>query len=244
MNEYGLTGFPLEHSFSRSYFTAKFKREHLEGCIFLNFPLQDISRLPEIIEAHPHLKGLAVTIPHKQSVLPLLDELSDEAAAVGAVNCIRIRHGKLFGYNTDITGFEQSFKKFLDKNHSKALVLGSGGSSLAVKYVLNRIGIESLTVSRYGRGPGSVGYSELTEEIMASHRIIINCTPVGMYPETDKCPDIPYQFISSGHYLFDLIYNPEETLFLRKGREMGALVKNGMEMLEIQAEANWQLWTD
>jgi shikimate dehydrogenase len=244
MNEYGLTGYPLEHSFSRNYFAAKFKKENLSDCIFSNFPTEDINSLSIIIDSHPRLKGLAVTIPHKKSIIPLLDELSEEAAAVGAVNCIRIRDRKLSGFNTDIIGFEESFKKHLNQDHRKALVLGSGGSSLAVKYVLNKLGIESQTVSRSGSVNRSISYESLTEEVFAAHRIIINCTPVGMHPETGKCPHIPYEFISSGHYLFDLIYNPEETLFLKKGRERGALVKNGMEMLEIQAEANWQLWND
>jgi len=242
MKVYGLIGYPLEHSFSLNYFTEKFNREDLADCVFRNFPLHDIRELPALIKSTPDLSGLAVTIPYKQSVLPFLDQMDEEAGAAGAVNCICIQNGKLIGYNTDIIGFLHSFSAHRKKDQDKAIILGSGGSSLAVRFVLESLGMEYLMVSRRPEAGKSIGYREMNAALMASHRVIINCTPAGMFPHSDTCPDIPYDFISTEHYLFDLVYNPAETLFLQKGKERGAFIQNGWDMLKIQAEENWKLW--
>jgi shikimate dehydrogenase len=242
MKVYGLIGYPLEHSFSLNYFTEKFNREDLADCVFRNFPVQNIQELPALVKSTPDLSGVAVTIPYKQSVLPYLDQIDEEAKAAGAVNCICIRNGKLIGYNTDIVGFLRSFSALRKKNQEKAIILGSGGASLAVRFVLKSLGMEYLMVSRHPQAGESIGYRQMNAALMASHRVIINCTPAGMFPQTDTFPDIPYDHISSEHYLFDLVYNPTETLFLQKGKERGAFTQNGWDMLRIQAEENWKLW--
>ena len=243
MNVYGLIGYPLGHSFSKQYFTEKFIREEIHGCRFELFELDEIGKLPALLQKEPCLKGLAVTIPYKESVMNLLDAVDKEAEAVGAVNCICITSGRLTGYNTDITGFEKSLQPLLKAHHTKALVLGSGGASKAVQYVLKKLGISFRVVTRHNDpAPGFINYLSINEQVIREHTLIINCTPVGMYPHALEEPGIPYKYINSEHLLYDLIYRPATTSFLIKGREQGALIKNGSEMLVLQAEENWKLW--
>ena len=243
MNVYGLIGYPLGHSFSKKYFTEKFEKMQLDDCIFELYPLKEIKELPSLVGRTNGLKGLAVTVPYKESVIPFLDHTDKEAALIGAVNCICISAGKLKGYNTDISGFERSLVPLLKPHHTKALILGSGGSSKAVRYVLNKLQIGYLVVSRSNTvAEGFITYESLDEKIMKEYTLVINCTPVGMYPDVQAQPKLPYQFIGSDHLLFDLVYNPAQTLFLANGLAQGATVKNGYAMLEIQAEENWKLW--
>ncbi len=241
MNTYGLIGFPLEHSFSKKYFTEKFQKENIADAEYKNFPLSSIEEFPLLLKGEPDLCGLNVTIPYKESVLEFVHEFSDEVLEIGAVNCIKIENEKLTGFNTDCYGFEESLKPLLKKHHKQALVLGSGGSSKAVRYVLKKREIDFKLVSSSGKD-NSISYNDLNEEIMKTHLLIINTTPLGMFPKTDEAPAIPFQFLTSKHLLYDLIYNPEETLFLQKGKERGAKVKNGQEMLILQAEKSWDVW--
>ena len=243
MNVYGLIGYPLGHSFSKQYFTEKFVREGLTDCYFEAFPISSIDQFTELIQKHTKLKGLSVTIPYKEQVLDFVTELSDEVKFIGATNSIKITGKKLVAFNTDIIGFEKSFCKVLQQHHKKALVLGTGGASKAVQYVLGRLEIDFLIVTRNENPkPGYINYSLIDEQVMKEYLIIINCSPVGMSPNENACPDIPYQFINSSHYLYDLVYKPEKTLFLQKGEQEGAVIQNGYEMLLIQAEASWKIW--
>ncbi len=240
MIKYGLIGFPLGHSFSKGFFTEKFAREGIDA-EYVNFEIPDASMLLDVIRDNPELRGLNVTLPHKQAVIPLLDELSDEAREIGAVNVIRIRDGKLKGFNSDIIGFTESIKPLLQPWHKKALILGTGGASRAIRVGLTRLGIEWTYVSRSPRD-GMLTYSQLTPEVMQEYTVIVNCSPVGMFPKVDQAPDIPYELLTPQHLLFDLVYNPEDTLFMQKGRAQGAIVKNGLEMLHLQAIASWEFW--
>lgn len=242
MKLYGLIGYPLGHSFSKKYFTQKFAEEHL-NCRFENFPIENISMLPNLLQAHPALLGLCVTIPYKEKVIPYLHELSAEVQQIGACNSIRIREGRLTGFNTDTTGFRQSLLKQLQPYHTAALVLGTGGASKAVEYVLRQMGITCTLVSR-SRAQGAISYTMLNMETIKHNLLIINASPVGTFPDTDRCPDIPYEGIGEQHFLFDLVYNPEKTLFLQKGEEHGAAIQNGYPMLIGQAEASWELWNE
>ena len=241
MRIFGLIGFPLEHSFSPRYFESKFRREGITDAEFHLFPLASIHEFPLLTETDKRIQGLAVTIPYKQEVIPFLDELDDNAKSIGAVNCIRIKNGKLTGFNTDWKGFFDSLQPLLKPQHKSALILGSGGGSKAVQFALNKAGLSFHVVSRYP-SKGSLGYMDLNEQIMGAHKIIINCSPVGMYPRENQMPAIPFQFITPDHICYDLIYRPEETLFLKFAKEKGALIKNGMQMLELQAELNWKIW--
>ncbi len=245
MNAYGLIGFPLGHSFSEKYFTEKFEKECLPGNIFRLFPIESISSLPSLLQSETNLRGLAVTIPYKESVIPFIDSLERDAQQIAAVNCIKISGKKLTGYNTDVLGFERSLIPLIDKSNIKALVLGTGGSSKAVQFALKRMGIDFLVVSRsvYHR-TGFIHYNHIDEQMISDYRLIINCTPVGMYPNINEYPLIPYQFISKENILYDLIYRPEKTVFLKKGLEKGATIKNGFEMLVLQAEENWRIWNE
>jgi shikimate dehydrogenase len=242
MRLYGLIGYPLSHSFSKKYFEEKFEKEGIKDCRFENFPIQSIDQLPALLKEHPSLKGLAVTIPHKQTVIPFLHHTQGIPAGLHACNCIRIKDGQLFGFNTDYIGFERSFSPLLQPHHTKALVLGNGGATAAVIFVLKKLGISYKIISRSIHHDSDYTYSQLTEEIINAHTIIINTTPLGMYPNTETSPDIPYAFITSQHFLYDLVYNPATTLFLKKGVEKGATVKNGADMLALQAEENWRIW--
>lgn len=231
MQKYGLVGYPLKHSFSIGYFNEKFSSEKIEA-EYINFEIPDINNFPEIIEANPNLHGLNVTIPYKEKVIPYLDELDKQAAAIGAVNVIKIIRNKggkpkLIGYNSDIIGFTQSIQPLLQSHHKKALILGTGGASKAVFHGLKNLGIEAKFVSRTARF-GMLTYEELNAEIIKEYTVIVNCTPVGMYPKVDACPDIPYEAITSEHLLYDLLYNPNITLFMKKGEAKGAVTKNGL----------------
>ncbi len=246
---YGLIGFPLGHSFSRDYFLSKFKKDGSKNSYFLNFPLSDIRELRPLIKSHDNLLGFSVTIPHKESVISLLDEISGEAREIGAVNAVKILRGgneyRLKGYNTDTYGFTRSLLENYDSSKiSKALILGSGGASKAVLYSLKKMGISCIVVSRTKRGAEYISYEEISPEIIASAGLIVNTTPLGMFPKVDELPDIPYELLGSQHLLFDLVYNPEKTLFLKNGEARGAIVINGLQMLKYQAEKAWDIWND
>ncbi len=240
MKLYGLIGYPLGHSFSKKYFTEKFQTEKLD-CRFENFPIEHIGLLPEILKDNPGLLGLCVTIPYKEKVIPYLDELSDEVVHIKACNSIQIRNGKLTGYNTDTTGFEKSLQTKLKDHHTSALILGTGGASKAVAYVLQKKNISFRKVSRTG-GDGALTYDSLSAADIAGHTLIINASPLGTYPNENTFPDIPYEALTPRHLLFDLVYNPPKTIFLQKGEEKGAAILNGYEMLVEQAEASWRIW--
>ncbi|MEO5891195.1 MAG: shikimate dehydrogenase [Ferruginibacter sp.] len=243
MKLYGLIGYPLGHSFSKQYFTEKFAREGLTDCFFEAFAIKSIDDFPGVLAANPLLKGLGVTIPYKEQVLRFVDEMSEEVKFIGATNSIKITGNKLVAYNTDIIGFEESFRKGLGPMHTKALILGTGGASKAVQYVLKKIGIDFLVVTRNeALKDGFISYNNIDEQIINECKVIINCTPAGMYPNENIAPGIPYHLITAGHYLYDLVYKPASTLFLQKGEEKGATVQNGYEMLLIQAEASWIIW--
>ena len=240
MDKYGIIGYPLGHSFSRGFFTEKFAREGIDAQ-YLNFEIPDVAMLRDVLRDNPELRGLNVTLPHKQAVIPLLDELSDEAREIGAVNVIRVRDGKLKGFNSDIIGFTESIKPLLQPHHKKALVLGTGGASKAICVGLKRLGIGWKYVSRTPR-EGMLTYSDLTPEVMEEYTVVVNSSPVGMFPKVDEAPAIPYELLTPKHLLFDCVYNPEDTLFMQKGREQGATTKNGLEMLHLQAVASWKFW--
>jgi shikimate dehydrogenase len=246
MEKYGLIGYQLKHSFSIGYFNEKFKSEKIDAT-YINFEIPTIKEFPKIIAENPDLRGLNVTIPYKEQVIPFLDELDPDTAKIGAVNVIKIiRQAKgkvrLVGYNSDIIGFTQSIQPMLQPWHTKALILGTGGGAKAVYHGLANIGVQSRYVSRTQRDANCIGYDDLTPEVMSEYTVIVNCTPVGMYPKVDFCPEIPYQCITSRHILYDLLYNPNETLFLKRGSEQGAVTKNGLEMLLLQAFAGWEIW--
>lgn len=242
MDKYGIIGYPLGHSFSRAFFTEKFQREHIDA-EYVNFEIPSADMLPGIVQTNPNLRGLNVTLPHKEAVIPMLDELSDEAKEIGAVNVIRVRDGRLKGFNSDIIGFMDSIRPLLKPWHQHALVLGTGGASRAIRVGLQRLGIEWTYVSRTP-APGRLTYTDLTPDLMEHYQVIVNCSPVGMFPRVDACPDIPYQLLTDRHLLYDLVYNPQETLFLKRGAERGAAVKNGLEMLHLQALASWRFWNE
>lgn len=241
MEQYGLIGYPLGHSFSRRFFNEEFFPEHGIEAEYLNFEIPEADGLLEVVRTHPLLRGLNCTIPHKQAIIPLLDEISPEAREIGAVNVIRIRDGRLKGFNSDIIGFMDSLRPLLRPHHRRALVLGSGGASKAVWAGLLRLGLEPMQVSRKA-GDGVLSYEMLTPEVMADCTVVVNCSPVGMFPHVDECPAIPYELLSGRHLLYDLVYNPLDTLFMQRGRERGATVKNGLEMLRRQALASWKFW--
>lgn len=244
MDIYGLIGYPLGHSFSVGYFNEKFQNEGIDAK-YVNFEIPQIDMLEEVIASNPDLKGLNVTIPYKEKVISYLDNVSPEARTIGAVNVIRVIHkGKsviLKGYNSDVIGFTQSIEPRLEPYHKKALILGTGGASKAVNYGLKSLGLETVLVSRYER-PGTIQYEKLTPDDIREYNVIVNCTPCGMFPHTNKCPNLPYEAMDSHTLLYDLIYNPDETLFMYKGRKQGATVVNGLEMLLLQAFVSWEIW--
>ncbi|OUR92269.1 shikimate dehydrogenase [Flavobacteriales bacterium 34_180_T64] len=242
MPKLGLIGKDILYSFSKAHFTAKFENESLPFS-YENFDIDDIYRLPEIIKTHKNLVGLNVTIPYKEKVIPLLDDLSKKAKKIGAVNTISISPtGRLKGYNTDYYGFKKSIEPFLKPHHRAALILGTGGASKAIAYTLKKLGIEYDYVSRKQQPKAKFLYSDLTESIISTYSIIINCTPIGTYPNVNECPDIPYDGISSDHILYDLVYNPIHSKFLVCGELKGATTSNGFHMLELQAEKAWEIW--
>ena len=248
MKTYGLVGYPLGHSFSQDYFTKKFAAENIDAQ-YLNFQIEDITLFPEKVLTVDGLSGLNVTIPYKQKVMVYLDEIDETAQKVGAVNVVKIiRNGsnvRLRGCNSDVVGFENSLKPLLKPCHTSAYILGTGGASKAVRYVLEKLGIDYQFVSRTADAADNIlSYKQLTNDLIASHKLIVNCTPLGMSPKIDACPEIPYQAIGVEHLCFDLIYNPEETLFLKKAKEQGATIKNGLDMLIGQAIRAWEIWNE
>lgn len=248
MDSYGLIGFPLKHSYSSQFFTEKFEKEHIDA-EYLNFEIEDILEIRHVILFNQHLKGLNVTIPYKERVIPFLDDISPEAEKIGAVNVIKVERKpgdmyffRLTGYNTDYIGFKESLSPLLNRAiHKKALILGTGGASKAVAEALTDLGIEWRDVSR-SPGEKRLRYDELTREIIADYTVIVNASPVGTFPHVTESPAIPYQYLTPDHLLYDLVYNPEETEFLKKGNMIGATTKNGKEMLQRQALAAWELW--
>ncbi len=243
MHKLGLLGKNISYSFSRTYFKSKFEKEGIIDVSYENFDMEDISLFPSIIENTKGLKGLNVTIPYKQAVMPYLDDIDEKAKTIGAVNTIKIKKdGKLIGYNTDCHGFKKSIKPYLKPHHKKALILGTGGASKAIAYVLKELNIEYHYVSRTASEHSHYTYNDLNETIIKAHDIIINCTPLGTFPNVDNCPDIPYQAITDKHILYDLIYNPLETKFLTLGKERSATTINGLKMLELQADKAWSIW--
>lgn len=245
MQEYGLVGYPLSHSFSRKFFTEYFADRSINAQ-YLNFELKEISMLPSVLAEHPDLVGFNITIPYKEAIIPYLDSCDTNAAAIHAVNTVKIdRSGdkiKLTGYNTDLIGFRDSLLPLLKPHHQKALVLGTGGASKAIVAALKQLSIATQLVSREAKSGSSISYDQLDKAIMDEFTVIVNTTPLGTYPKTETFPEIPYDFVSDRHLLFDLVYNPAITQFLQKGADRGATVKNGLEMLELQALAAWEIW--
>lgn len=246
MDKYGLIGYPLTHSFSIGFFNEKFKSEGIDA-IYENFEIPSIEDFPEVVDTNPNLKGLNVTLPYKERVIAYLDVLSPEARAIGAVNVIKVSHkGKntqLKGYNSDVIGFTKSIDPLIKPYHKKALILGTGGASKAIDYGLKSLGLETVKVSRYEHAD-TIQYDNITADIVKEYNVIVNCTPCGMYPNADECPKLPYEAMDSNNLLYDLIYNPDETLFMKKGMEHGAVVKNGLEMLLLQAFVSWEFWNN
>lgn len=246
MDKYGLIGFPLGHSFSISYFNEKFRNELIDA-EYINFEIPTIEALPEVLASNPELRGLNVTIPYKEKVISYLDQVSPEARTIGAVNVIRVMHKGndiiLKGYNSDVIGFTKSIEPMLEKWHKKALILGTGGASKAIDYGLRSLGLETVFVSRYQR-PETIQYESITPDVIKEYNVIINCTPLGMYPNVEQCPNLPYEAMDGHNILYDLIYNPDETLFMKRGAQYGANVKNGLEMLLLQAFASWEFWNE
>lgn len=245
MRKFGLIGYPLGHSFSKKYFSAKFEREGLTDCQFDLYEIPQVTDFPEILKRNPELEGLSVTIPYKEQIIPFLDTLDPACAAIGAVNCIQIKDGKLTGYNTDYIGFKDSLEVWLEGQRPKALVLGTGGASKAVNQALKDLGISYTVVSRTAdASKNRVDYQQLNQnsQLLDAHELIINTTPLGTYPNTEQMPQINPDWITAKHKVYDLVYNPEKTFLMRSLEARGALVKNGLEMLELQAEAAWKIW--
>lgn len=242
MPTYVLIGFPLGHSFSKKFFSEKFKKEKIHA-EYINIELAKMDSFPDLLKQYPNLKGINITIPHKENILPYLDRLSPAAAEIGAVNCVVFQDGKLIGHNTDYFGFRESLKPLLSAAHKQALVLGTGGSSKAVLFALKQLGISARLVSRKPSAT-QLSYADLDQKLFEENLLIINTSPVGMSPEMDAAPQIPYHFLGPKHLLYDLIYNPAETQFLKKGKVQAAKVKNGLEMLELQALRSWEHWNE
>ena len=244
MDKYGLIGYPLGHSFSKNYFNEKFENENIDA-EYINFEIPTIDALPEVLATNPELRGLNVTIPYKEKVISFLDSVSPEARAIGAINVIKVEHKGnetiLKGYNSDVIGFTKSIAPLLKRHNKKALILGTGGASKAIDYGLKSLGLETVKVSRYER-PGTIQYSKITPELIKEYNVIVNCTPCGMYPNIEECPELPYEAMTEKNILYDLIYNPDQTKFMKLGAKQGATVKNGLEMLLLQAFASWEFW--
>lgn len=247
MKTFGLIGYKLGHSFSKGFFTEKFEKENLKDCEYVNFELDIINEFPGIFDQKKNICGLNCTIPYKQQIMQYLDEIDAEAAAIGAVNTVKVidQAGKriLKGYNTDLYGFEHSIRPMLDDKHTKALILGTGGASKAVKFFFEKAGISYVSVtSREALQKNEIHYAHIDAGLMKNYPVIVNATPLGMFPKVETFPDIPYDLITPNHILYDLVYNPLETEFLKKGKEKGAKTKNGLEMLHLQALRAWEIW--
>ena len=244
MDKYGLIGYPLGHSFSIGYFNEKFQNENIDA-VYENFEIASIEDLEEVLATNPQLRGLNVTIPYNEKVMSYLHHITPEARAIGAVNVIQVQHKGskviLKGFNSDVIGFTRSIEPMLERFHKKALVLGTGGAAKAIHFALTALGLEVVYVSRYER-PGTIQYETITPDVVREYNVIVNCTPLGMFPNVSECPPLPYEAMDSHNLLYDLIYNPDETLFMQKGAAQGATVKNGLEMLLLQAFASWEFW--
>jgi len=242
MRRYGLIGRTLTHSFSKNYFTKKFEENGIANCVYDNFELATINDFPQLLQKYPDLRGLNITIPYKEDILPFLSNSNGIVKEVGACNCIRLDGETITGYNTDVIGFWRSLQPKLKPHHKKALVLGTGGAAKAIRYVLQQLGIDYRMVSRR-KGLEEMGYEDLGEEVLANYHLVINTTPLGMYPNVDADPPIPYEYLTGKHFLYDVIYNPAKTKFLAEGEKRGAQICNGYEMLIEQAEESWRIWT-
>ena len=246
MKQFGLLGKSLSHSFSKSYFEKKFQDLYLTNCLYSDFEIDSIDKIYSLAHNTENLIGLNVTIPYKESVIPFLDELNAEAKEIGAVNCIKIQNGKLIGYNTDVYGFAQSIKPFLDTNHQRALILGTGGASKAVAYALKKVGVEVyfVTSSLTKKTSNTFFYSEINDRVMNAFKLIVNTSPLGTFPNIDECPQLPYHLFTPLHLAYDLVYNPNLTLFLKKAKQQGSITVNGLSMLQLQAEKSWEIWNE
>lgn len=248
MRQFGLIGYPLSHSFSQGYFTEKFLNENEKGLQYTNFPIATINDFNDLWAKDANLIGLNVTIPYKKLVIPFLHHASTVVKKINACNCIRKYNNELYGYNTDVIGFEKSLAPFLQTHHTHALILGTGGAAVAVEWVLQKLNIKYLLVSRDNAKTDSsdsdnvISYDALSNDLLGQYTLIINTSPVGMYPNVDDLPSLPYEAITAQHHLYDLIYNPAETLFMKKGLAQGATVQNGLNMLHLQAEESWRIW--
>jgi shikimate dehydrogenase len=249
LRQFGLIGYPLSHSFSQKFFTEKFLKENIVNAQYTNFPIPSIESFAALWEENPNLEGLNVTIPYKKEVIPFLQHSSAVVQEIHACNCIRKFNNELYGYNTDVIGFEKSLLPFLQPHHTHALILGTGGASAAVQWVLQKLNIQYQVVSRRGNTleensemKASLSYDQLSASVIESHTLIINTSPLGMYPNTNEAPPIAYEGITAQHHLYDLVYNPTETLFMKNGLTKGATVQNGLDMLHIQAEESWAIW--
>jgi shikimate dehydrogenase len=241
VRQFGLIGFPLSHSFSKGYFANHFLTEKILDAHYENFPIESIDAFTSLWENNPSLLGLNVTIPYKKLVIPFLQYPSSVVQSIHACNCIKLHEGALYGYNTDVIGFEQSLLPFLQPHHQKALIFGTGGAAAAVEWVLKKSGIAYQLVSRTA-SEGAITYASLSPEVIATHTLLIHTSPVGTFPNVDEAPDLPYEAITSKHHLYDLVYNPAETKFLALGKAQGATTQNGLEMLHLQADASWEIW--
>jgi len=244
MKQYGLIGHPLSHSFSKKYFTEKFEKEHILDCSYDLFDIKNIIQFPEILKNNPDLIGLNVTIPYKEKIINYLTEIDEKAKIIGAVNTLFINQqtNQLKGYNTDYFGFKKSLKPFLENHHERALILGTGGASKTVAFVLKELNIDCLLVARNPKNSNEISYNDINEYVIKHHQLIINTTPIGMFPNVADFPNFNYQQLTSNHLLYDLIYNPAETAFIKKGKLQGCVTLNGMEMLKLQAEKSWEIW--
>jgi shikimate dehydrogenase len=245
MRKFGLIGYPLSHSFSKKFFTEKFRDEQIDRCEYELYPIENIDLFADLLANDQELTGINVTIPYKVQVLPFLDEMDEAAKEIGAVNCISIQKNgierKLVGYNTDAYGFEESLKPLLETHHRKALIFGDGGAAKAIKYVLNKLGISYLVVTRKPTSD-SILYDAVDEALLLEYTVLVNTTPLGMSPHIDTYPDIPYQYLTEKHVGYDLVYNPDRTFFLKQIADKGGKVKNGLEMLHLQAIRSWEIW--
>ena len=243
MNIFGLIGYPLKNTFSEQYFNGKFLSLGLTDYRYHNFPLQRIEEFQSLLADQPNLKGFNITIPHKEQIIPLLNRLDESAMLAGAVNCVKMVDGETIGYNTDVYGFEKSLLPWMNHHPiTGALVLGNGGAAKAIQVVLQKFGIPFTVITR-SKTTGTLSYDEITESLMASHNLLINCTPAGMFPDIEGFPNIPYQWVTKQHFAYDLIYLPIETAFLKRCKQQGAQTKNGLEMLHLQAEKSWDIWS-
>ncbi len=244
----GLIGYPLSHSFSKKYFEKKFLIENNKEYTYELFPLKNISEISDLVNSKLNLIGLNVTIPYKEKVIPYLDAINPEAERIGAVNTVKIersnKNTKLIGYNTDIYGFKQSIKPYLKNIHERALILGTGGAAKAVGYVFSEMGIDCIYISRKPSAKNEYAYKDVNQIVLSNYKIIVNCTPVGMFPFVEEAPELPYKFLNSTNFLIDLIYNPEKTKFLTLGSKYGAQTLNGLSMLQLQAEKSWEIWNE